>query len=131
MSENDYCGQPIGMYDICCARHPCRDCRAEEQKAKESKGWADFWAAQSPVGRINYEGPELQNIKSLYQAVDWNGIKVLKDDMLTGRTMIVSPEVYEMLTETPEQRQAKARALVERADQFMALCDKLTKGAKS
>lgn len=57
--------------------------------------------------------------------IDWNGIQVIKDDILPGRTMIVSPEVYEMLTETAEQRQAKARALVERADQLMALCDRL------
>lgn len=63
-----------------------------------------------------------------YNPINWNGIQVLKNDLLTGRTMVVSPEVYEMLTETPEQRQAKARALVEKADQLMALCDTLTKG---
>lgn len=59
--------------------------------------------------------------------IDWNGIQVMKSVALTGRTMIVSPEVYEMLTETPEQRQVKARALVEKADQLMALCDTLIK----
>lgn len=63
-----------------------------------------------------------------YNPINWNGIQVLKNDSLTGRTMVVSPEVYEMLTETPEQRQAKARALVEKADQLIALCDTLTKG---
>jgi hypothetical protein len=63
-----------------------------------------------------------------YDPINWNGIQVLKNDLLTGRTMVVSPEVYEMLTETPEQRQAKARALVEKADQLMALCNRLTGG---
>lgn len=67
-------------------------------------------------------------LKEPHNPVDWNGIQVLKNDMLTGRMMIVSPEVFEMLTETPEERQAKARALVEKADQLMALCDKLTGG---
>jgi predicted component of type VI protein secretion system len=65
-----------------------------------------------------------------YSQINWNGIQVLKNDLLTGRTMVVSPEVFEMLTETPEQRQAKARALVRKADQLMALCDALTKGHK-
>jgi hypothetical protein len=67
-------------------------------------------------------------INEPYNPINWNGIQVLKNDLLTGRTMVVSPEVYEMLTETSEQRQAKARALVEKADQLMALCDALTKG---
>ena len=61
--------------------------------------------------------------------VDWNGIQILKNDMLTGRMMIVSPEVFEMLTETPEQRQAKARTLVEKANQLTAICSKLIKGS--
>lgn len=65
-----------------------------------------------------------------YSPIDWKGIQVLKNDLLTGRTMVVSPEVYEMLTETPEQRQEKARALVAKADRLMALCDALTKGHK-
>lgn len=63
-----------------------------------------------------------------YSPIDWNGIQVLKNDLLQGRTMVVSPEIFEMLTETPAQRQAKARALVEKADQLMAICDALTKG---
>lgn len=67
-------------------------------------------------------------INEPYNPINWNGIQVLKNDLLTGRTMVVSPEVYEMLTETSEQRQAKARALLEKADQLMALCDALTKG---
>lgn len=68
-------------------------------------------------------------IKEPYAPIDWNGIQLLKNDLLTGRMMIVSPEVFEMLTETPEQRQAKARSLVEKADQLMALCDSLIKGS--
>lgn len=91
---------------------------------------AMFAPIASPTGRINREGPELQNIKSPYQPLEWNGIIVLKNDMLTGRMMVVSPEVFEMLTETPEQRQAKARALVEKADRLTALCDKLLKEPK-
>jgi len=67
-------------------------------------------------------------VSERYGPIDWNGFQVLKNDMLTGRTMVVSPEVYEMLTETSEQRQTKARALVEKANQLMALCDALTKG---
>lgn len=65
-----------------------------------------------------------------HNPINWNGIQVLKNDLLTGRMMVVSPEVFEMLTETPEQRQAKARVLVEKADQLMALCDKFTKGPR-
>lgn len=66
-------------------------------------------------------------INEPYAPIDWNGIQVLKNDLLPGRTMVVSPDVFEMLTETPEQRQAKARALVEKADRLMALCDTLIK----
>lgn len=37
-------------------------------------------------------------------SIDWNGFTVYKADILPPNTLMVSPGVYEKLTETPEQR---------------------------
>lgn len=39
--------------------------------------------------------------------IDFKGFTVYKNDMLPPNTMMVGPDVYEKLTETPEQRQAR------------------------
>lgn len=42
--------------------------------------------------------------------IDFKGFTVYKNDLLPPNTLMVSPDVYEKLTETPEQRQARADA---------------------
>lgn len=37
-------------------------------------------------------------------SIDFKGFTVYKNDMLPPNTLMVSPDVYEKLTETPEQR---------------------------
>ena len=39
--------------------------------------------------------------------IDFKGFTVFKNGMLPPNTLMVSPDVYEKLTETPEQRQAR------------------------
>ena len=39
--------------------------------------------------------------------IDFKGFKVYKNEMLPPNTLMVSPDVYEKLTETPEQRQVR------------------------
>lgn len=43
-------------------------------------------------------------------SIDFKGFTVYKNDMLPPNTLMVSPDVYEKLTETPEQRQAREDA---------------------
>lgn len=60
-------------------------------------------------------------------AIVVGGIRVIRSVILPPNTMMVSTDVYELLTETPEQRQEKARALREKADQLLTLTDALLK----
>lgn len=46
-------------------------------------------------------------------SIDFKGFTVYKNDMLPPNTLMVSPDVYEKLTETPEQRQARAHRATE------------------
>lgn len=55
-----------------------------------------------------------------------NGIQVLRSNMLPANTILVSDDVYELLTATPEERQAKARALRDKCDELMRMIDKIT-----
>lgn len=43
-------------------------------------------------------------------SIDFMGFTVYKADILPPNTLMVSPDVYEKLTETPEQRQAREDA---------------------
>lgn len=43
-------------------------------------------------------------------SIDFKGFTIYKNDMLPPNTLMVSPDVYEKLTETPEQRQAREDA---------------------
>ena len=45
--------------------------------------------------------------------IDFKGFTVYKNDMLPPNTLMVSPDVYEKLTETPEQRQAREHRATE------------------
>lgn len=39
--------------------------------------------------------------------IDFKGFAVYKNEMLPPNTLMVSPDVFELLTETPEQRQSQ------------------------
>lgn len=41
-----------------------------------------------------------------------NGIKIFKNDMLPPMTLMASPDLFEKLTDTPEQSEAKHQALL-------------------
>ena len=71
--------------------------------------------------------PELVPLGQTETAPLLGGIRVIRSVVLPPNTMMVSSDVYEMLTDTPEQRQAKARALRDKADQLLALTDALLK----
>lgn len=53
--------------------------------------------------------------------IDFKGFTVYKNDMLPPNTLMVSPDVYEKLTETPEQRQAREDAFKAHLDRFTEL----------
>lgn len=55
-------------------------------------------------------------------SIDFKGFTVYKNDMLPPNTLMVSPDVYEKLTETPEQREAREAntlAGIERVSQLI------------
>lgn len=54
-------------------------------------------------------------------SIDFKGFTVYKNDMLPPNTMMVSPDVYEKLTETPEQRQVREDAFKAHLDRFTEL----------
>lgn len=58
-------------------------------------------------------------------SIDFKGFTVYKADILPPNTLMVSPDVYERLTETPEQRQAREHRATEAfkhlAEQMKAL----------
>jgi hypothetical protein len=54
-------------------------------------------------------------------SIDFKGFKVYKADILPPNTIMVSADVYEKLTETPEQRQARENAFKAHLDRFTEL----------
>lgn len=54
-------------------------------------------------------------------SIDFKGFTVYKNDMLPPNILMVSPDVYEKLTETPEQRQAREDAFKAHLDRFTEL----------
>ena len=55
-----------------------------------------------------------------------NGIQILRSSMLPANTLLVSDDVYDLLNATPEERQAKARALRDKCDELTRMIDKIT-----
>lgn len=51
-------------------------------------------------------------------SIDWNGFTVYKADILPPNTLMVSPDVYEKLTETPEQQAKRFDAMKAVVDRF-------------
>lgn len=54
--------------------------------------------------------------------IDFKGFTVYKNHMLPPNTLMVSPDVYEKLTETPEQRQVREHRAFEA---FNVLAEKM------
>lgn len=54
-------------------------------------------------------------------------IKVFRSSLLPPNSIFVSDDVYELLNSTPEERQAKARALRDKCDELTRMIDKITK----
>lgn len=50
---------------------------------------------------------------------DFSGYKIVKSDALPPGTMLVSADIYEQLTETPEQRQDRLKKLSTQMDFVM------------
>jgi hypothetical protein len=54
------------------------------------------------------------------------GIQIFRSSMLPANTILVSDDIYELLNSTPEERQAKARALRDKCDELTRMIDKIT-----
>lgn len=54
-------------------------------------------------------------------SIDFKGFTVFKNDMLPPNTLMVSPDVYEKLTETPEQRAAREAEVQAQFDKISSL----------
>lgn len=54
-------------------------------------------------------------------ALNIGGIQVMKNDWLPAGTMMVSPDVYELLTATPEQQAEKLAQFKAQVDNFQDL----------
>lgn len=50
---------------------------------------------------------------------NFSGYKIIKSDALPPGTMLVSSDVYDQLTETPEQRQERLKKLSAKMDFVM------------
>lgn len=54
-------------------------------------------------------------------AISVGGVQIVKNDWLPPNTMMVSPDVYEALTETPEQAAQKLVQFKTQVDKFQEL----------
>lgn len=59
-----------------------------------------------------------------------DGIKAIKADMLPPMTMMVSPDLYRMLTDTPEQAASAHQKMIDSAVRFTELLRKANDEAK-
>jgi len=60
-----------------------------------------------------------------------NGIKVIKVDTLPPMTMILSPDLYQMLTDTPEQAASTHQKMIDSAARLAELLRKANDDTKS
>lgn len=54
------------------------------------------------------------------------GIQIFRSSLLPPNSIFVSDDIYELLNATPEERQAKARALRDKCDELTRMVDKIT-----
>lgn len=65
-------------------------------------------------------------ISELKPGPSCEGIRIFRSSLLPPNSIFVSDDIYELLNSTPEERQAKARALRDKCDELTRMIDKIT-----